>query len=296
MHPIWKPYYFTPSAASSSYDYFVEVDDVEVFSGSAYRRPDGVLRIRIDDIVSTFLGNPWPSMTVGDHAAAGLVVSASILDEDYAPEITEDFILDRTYRNTAAQPAYRGEPINGRFDAEQDLVFTHIGTIDITNAGAEVTVPDSNGNMVVAPAGDVVVEGYKFTSVDRCGEAFALYYLNEMGGWDWLLMEGRCNLKYTYNRKTLRQLADANGRTIREYGNDETRTYELRTGWLTDEQAAKMHNLIGSTEAVLWTSELGYLPVVIRDTECPFKTQDGEGRGVVQYTITVDVAEDFERR
>lgn len=80
MLPIWKPYYFTPGATGSTYDYAIAVDGSEVFAGTAYRRPDGVLRIRLDDIAATFLGNPWPGVTAGDHTAAGLRVTASVLD------------------------------------------------------------------------------------------------------------------------------------------------------------------------------------------------------------------------
>lgn len=296
MLPIWKPYYFTPGATGSTYDYAIAVDGSEVFAGTAYRRPDGVLRIRLDDIAATFLGNPWPGVTSGDHTAAGLRVTAAVLDDEGAPEISEEFVIDRTHQ-VLTQPAFRGLPITGRYVDGMAVPVTHIGTFQVFNGTTAVTIPDADGNYIIASPADFIEVGQDvtFEKVDRCGENFALYYLNELGGWDFLLMEGRCSRTYTYQRNTLRQTADADGRTVREYGNNAQRVYELRTGWLTDEQAAMMHNLIGSTEAVLWTSTEGYIPVVIRETECPFKTQDGEGRGIVQYVISVEAAEDFRR-
>jgi hypothetical protein len=66
---------------------------------------------------------------------------------------------------------------------------------------------------------------------------------------------------------------------------------------LNDEQSGKMHHLLGTTRAILLdlrTQEV--IPVRLTNSSCEYKTFKGNGNKMSQYTITAEVAQDFERR
>ena len=82
-----------------------------------------------------------------------------------------------------------------------------------------------------------------------------------------------------------------------EYLNEVTKRWTLRTGWLTDEQAARMHHVAGSVAVYLYDiTDNALIPVVITDEQCEYKTYRGNGGRMVNYTIGVEVAQDMLRR
>ena len=86
-------------------------------------------------------------------------------------------------------------------------------------------------------------------------------------------------------------------RGTQNYANEIVKSYNLVTGWLSDEEASRMHHLINSTEVYLYdiiTQEM--TPVVIPSTSCEYKTYKNNGCKLVNYTIKVDVAHNRVRR
>jgi hypothetical protein len=66
---------------------------------------------------------------------------------------------------------------------------------------------------------------------------------------------------------------------------------------MKNNEAAKMHHLLGSTEVYLYDLEKDrMIPVVITDNECKYKTFQNEGGKLVEYEINVKVAKQMIRR
>ena len=134
--------------------------------------------------------------------------------------------------------------------------------------------------------------------IDKC-HRYALYYVNSMGGLDFLVIEGSWRMKDGYDGKTYKQTYDngnlANRGTV-DYHNDITRTWELHTGWLTDVQAGRMGDLLGSPLVFLCDCDDNYQlhPVTITNGDCPYKRYRKDG--MVEYGINVELARNITRR
>lgn len=128
----------------------------------------------------------------------------------------------------------------------------------------------------------------------------ALYYLNAHGGWDTLLVRGSTAEADTVERYTAWRACDNSQPAARgkvNYRNGITRTWTMHTGWMSDEESAMMRNLLESTDVYLCDLASGELKaVVLTDTEVRRKTFKGEGRALVEYTVTAQFAQQMERR
>lgn len=139
--------------------------------------------------------------------------------------------------------------------------------------------------------------------VDAC-DPYILYYVNAYGGWDSLLVDGTVKRTDDYSRTTFKQAYSTQSKQngVLERGtvclqNDITRKYTLVTGWLTDDQASRMHHLLGSTNVYLLDRDSNqYLPVVLTNSSCEYKTFRNQGAKLVNYTIEATVAQNFTRR
>lgn len=132
-----------------------------------------------------------------------------------------------------------------------------------------------------------------------CGD-YAVYYTNKYGGWCSFLFEGNCkqidNLTdHKYDRVVDNQSIDWERN---RYLTEIRRTYELKTGWLTDEEAEKFAtDLIPTTKMylhILGNDEL--LPAVVMDTTAEHKTFRNQGKKFVQYTLMVEASQNRLRR
>ena len=66
---------------------------------------------------------------------------------------------------------------------------------------------------------------------------------------------------------------------------------------MTEAEASKMHHLLESTNVCLWDNVEGVMrPVVLTDNNVAHKTYKGEGRNLIRYTITAELARDRQRR
>ena len=123
--------------------------------------------------------------------------------------------------------------------------------------------------------------------------------MNAYGAWDSLVMEGRCSEGYDYERHTLRQAYNNTNAVAAgdvNYLNTYRRKWTLRTGWIDETGASRMHHLIGTTLAVLLDVASGYYtPVTVQDTELLVRDYKSEG-APVQYAINVVEAREGTRR
>ena len=101
----------------------------------------------------------------------------------------------------------------------------------------------------------LVFNEYVLYDVNYCGDA-ALYYLNAKGGYDAFLIEGLVKRTDKYTQGDYHKAYD---NTTIEFGRNRyiteiTPSWELHTGWLTDDQAKRLvKNLFPSTKVWLHT-------------------------------------------
>lgn len=150
---------------------------------------------------------------------------------------------------------------------------------------------------VNATCGNVTSPTYTIRR-DTC-KRYALYYRNAYGGYDSLLLDGAKRAE-NYSRATIGRWADnsvAGQREVFDYRNDIEEAWTMRIGGLTDAQAERMPQVMGSTDAYLCdliTSEL--IPLNLTDAACEVKTYRNQGGKRIDYQITAKRAQKRERR
>ena len=167
----------------------------------------------------------------------------------------------------------------------------------------EISVPSGVSTYVVDAwhyAGQKVTFNFESVyDVNYCGPA-ALYYLASTGGWSAFLIEGSVKRTDKYTQQDYYKAFD--NTTIefgrRRYLTDIKRTWELTTGWLTDEEAERLaDNLLPSTDVYLHlldTDEI--LPVIITDTSAEHKTYENQKDQLVSYKINVESSQSADRK
>ena len=167
---------------------------------------------------------------------------------------------------------------------------------------ANIIVP-SGVSTYVADASDyagqrVIIGGKVYYDVNYCGDA-ALYYLSSRGSWEAFLIEGLVKRTDKYTQQDYYKAFD---NTTIEFGRrrfltDIKRTWELNTGWLSDEEAyAVATDIFPSTQVYLHLlDDDEILPVVITDTQAEHKTYENQKYQLVSYKINVEASQSASR-
>lgn len=313
--PIWRDTAVSFGAAESA-PFQISADGEVIYSGEVFRRPGtSELSVRINDVCADYLGNPLPDLSgsVRDQAAPELVraFGVQVLMGSSVSEMAEvTFTLDWSYDLGRTLAGLANDPIVPLLDIRQKLVATVYGGITIMQFAPKEGLGVSyiigtgmqggyNSVFNLGNPGRVFVGGLPWDVEETCAR-HALYYLNAYGGWDTLVMRGASSVSDAVERSTAWRdydNADPRNRGRVNWRNAVTRTWTMHTGWLTDEQAAKMHHLLESPDVYLMDLETGEVrAVVLTNTDAPVKTFKGEGRRLVDYTITAQSAQDMERR
>lgn len=208
-----------------------------------------------------------------------------------------DYSFDKDFKFT------RNMPILNHFDTRQDIFLSFLNLPGETN-----TVTISAGHRPLrltfdTPGifhhkrayreGDVIINAPDkrtvLTSKNTCAK-YAIYYLNPLGGWDQLLIEGKVVKTIKLDNKTFKRNFDNNTNDFqnKHYLKNLTTSYKFTTGYLTDEQAKLMPNLIETTKAYLCELDTNtYIPVLINNNSVDIKTYRNQGRKLFTYTIDV---------
>jgi len=310
---IWKDYEVSFGSVAEA-DYTIEAAGVEIYAGHAVRRPDQAqLTVRINDVCADYLLHTLPSVASRVSTAEDSAVTFTVKDGGGSTVETVQFVSDWSFDHDHSAGAL-SDPVNGRVSASQALVYSVLGTaaqtVSLTYVGGStgtVSVTASAGpvQVISVPLSSyvglesVTAGGKTYTVVDACAR-YALLYVNAFGGWDTLLMEGRTAEADSYDRHTMRQRYDNGTRSARgtvEYANEVTRRWTLRTGWLKDGEAMRMHHVLGSAHVYLYDIDAATLtPVVVTDQECDYKSYRGNGGKLFNYALTVELAQEIVRR
>lgn len=312
--PVWKDTYVDLGAVdSATFTLTLDSDLSVLYSGRAVRRPDeDNLTVRVNDIVADLLSRNLLTLQdpMTDYSAflAGVTVAGNGVTQQLS------FIADWSYdpAKTYGSAFILSDPINALLDGRQTFAVTGVFA-----SGTNVTFTKKNGTTTQASVGitgegtytvdlstiadlAAVSVGGKTWTVDGSCRTWVLHYVNAYGGWDSLLIRGGGKqvdsiTRYEHRRSYDNALPIGRGRV--NYLNDITRRWELHSGWLTDDQSSRMTELTESVLVYLEDVTTGtMLPVVVADTETEVKTYANQGRRLVDYTITVELAADRLRK
>lgn len=332
--PIWKDYEVTLGTGDYA-EYTIRTSTSAtdtIYTGKAWKKPgESSVTIIINDICADYMGQQLPDLEPLNNGiqSCSTYIRTFYVYVGSTQKAAVEFLYDYSYDYSLANslsPYSMADPIDGRLDYRMPLVVTmRMGTAtmhyyntihsfnddfndDFQGLNDVPTSLSGLGNFVLKASSDnlgksVTIQEtsgwttYRFE--DTCAK-FALYYVNEYGGWDALVMKGgykkvdkykRYEMKRSYNN------AVASNRGRFNYANEETFSYDLRTALLSDSEASRMHHLLGSTMVYMYDLETGILqPVVITDNSCEYKTYKNNGLKMPQYTIEVEIAKDQTRR
>ena len=278
--PIWKDTYYTTTAASLTYKIYLS--DTLIFSGKAYRMPNGNnISININKICQNYLEQDIDTLLTGSSSS------------QQNPNAKGDFVLKNgsnttleTYRflydwdythNWTGSSATLSQPINGEFISGQMKLKTSVAATGSSNT---VTTYRSTGSY----------------DKEICG-TYVLYYVNARGGWDaFAFHKGeksetitQHNYSKTFNNTTY-EFED------KRYISEIDTTYKLSTGILTDAQSKSFaKNLVSSNKCYLHNLSEGWIkPVVITDNQVTYKEWDNVD-DVISYQITVKESQTKQR-
>ena len=322
--PIWKDYYSNLGAYASRY-FRIRVGSTTIYQGKAVRpASSGNLTVRINDICADYLAKK-----PGGSALAlpvTFVVQQSSNGSSWTSVESVAFNDDWSYVD-GFDPSVSGMafPITGYADIRQHIYQTRYASGSVTayayygattrsitlSLNTATGTTDLIRSLVHAGAGYVdfdcaanaTYSGKKLTAVtiggvtyritDKCPE-YLLYYKNPFGGYDHLVLLGKCRRNRAGDRDTF--VADYDNRYKQReewtFQNQVTESYTLNTGFLTDEQSEKMPYLLDSPDVYLvyLGAATTFIPVKIATDSYQVK-RFGRGESMVNYQFDVEVTQ-----
>lgn len=298
-----------------------------IYTGRAFKLP-GEQNISIvpNEICAPHIviqGAPTLDSALGRMASSFIV---RFLKAGYGP-VTLNFANDYSYSGTRLV-SRSNDPITNKiprdaslwictYNKAYNLGSTHEDTVEWTFSGpgvpdisqSQTYTASSYERRINMPAdvryNKLVVANrtatLEYEIVDMCWE-YQLIYINAYGAWDMLPVEGASRETDEYTRTTFKRAYLTTSASVQPRGtvdiqNDYVKKYSFVTGWLSDDQAARMHHLLGSTNVYVYERATGkYIPLVLTNSTCEYKTFRNQGAKLVNYTIEAEVAQNFIRR
>lgn len=140
----------------------------------------------------------------------------------------------------------------------------------------------------------LTINGVPYT-IERTCYRYCLYYLNEYGGYDYMLFGGKEMQTDKINRLSYKRNYVANSVNFGkvDYLSRISETWELNTSWVTDTQAERLKHLFTSNKIWLQDLESGRIvPVNITNTSFEHKTYRNQGRRMYAYNISVSSSQE----
>ena len=310
VNPIWKT--TTVDISGKAYvGYTVSTDGYPVYSGRAYLMPgEEKISFELNEIVRDYVDNyfwwrPGYQTPSGWNRTFTLEAPDAGITADYM--FTKDWSYDEYKYSSASSLVCLNDPIIPEVPAGAYVpicVFSRTGNSVVRfhyNPGYAHIVANTTtlNNQRQARWLFTSTSGYKYgydgkpgiyQGVDACSAPYAIYYENAYGGIDCMPINGNVTATDKITSYTTKNAVRVPTRDFayRRYLNDDTKTWELKTRWLTDEQSAKMHHLIESTMVYLYDVAADELiPVVIDESSLTYKTFRNQKRKLYNYTFKV---------
>ena len=322
--PIWKDYYVQVGTSAANAFKIKDKNMSVIYEGIAFKKPGQTsATIRVNDICADYLSRTVPVFAPDRFTPENIRQKFTITNGSNTTIDDVSLYLDWSYEDlgdtTGILPM--SAPIIRRVASNQYIPATSTSNsadyLQIYVGGDISDIEDvavgGLGTLMIRPTD---YDGYEskvgvqnhfydpkigefaivYDVIGTCNQ-YAMYYVNAYGAWDTLLLEGKVIRTDRYARNTFKPDYDntdpsATGKV--NYRTDIVRTWEVWTGWLTDEEASRMHHLLGTCMAVMcYLPGLDVYPVIITNADCPFKrNKDGK----VAYGITLEETRDYQRR
>ena len=311
QYPTWQDTFVAiprTSEDESNMTYSVSILDNETGNFEIVYRGNAVFTEEDPEINITEIVRDYVEDNINIYGDAGLTQKSDLTkvmlntEEEDANLVASlyyyyDYSFDKELKFT------RNQPILNYFDVRQDIFLSFLNLPGETNT---VTISaghrplrltfDTPGifhNKRAYHEGNVIINAPDkktvLTSKNTCAK-YAIYYLNPLGGWDQLLIEGKVLKTTKLENKSYKRNFDNNTNEFenKHYLKNLTTSYKFTTGYLTDEQAKLMPNLIKTTKAYLCELDTNnYIPVLINNNSVDIKTYRNQGRKLFTYTIDV---------
>ena len=333
--PIWKDYFVSLGSVASQY-FRVRVSSTTIYQGKAIRAASsGTLYVRINDICADYMAQQVPPLMAssarGGFFPVSFTIQKSSNGSSWTTVETVSFNDDWSYQS-GFDPSSSGMsfPITGRIDLRQKLIQTRYSSAGVTATArygsttrsvslSVITSTDFSAFYnAVAAAGagrlefscptyatynsktltGVTIGATTYRVTNKCPD-YCLYYKNPFGGYDSLLMEGKCRRNRSGVRDTF--VADYdNSRGQREdwtFQNEVTERHTLNTGFLSNEESERMPYLLDSPDVYLVDLRAAsvFIPVTIATDNYAVRKYSNSD-GMVNYTFEVAVSQKEYRR
>jgi len=322
VNPIWKT--TVVEVAGQGYvDYTVSTDGDVIYSGRAYQMPgDENIEFELNEIVRDYVDNYlwWRG---GYQTPSGWQRTFTI---ELGNGGGGDYIFTKDWsyqeKNYSSTPLIcLNEPIIKEIPAGCFVpvcVFSpqRVGDVSFVYTNTQGNTPLAYGVHLDNPRQArylyVSTPGYKYgfegggisnrdvyRGAADCKTRYVLYYENAYGGIDAMPVQGNATLTDKITAYTTKNAVrvPSTSFSYRRYLNEIQKTWEFKTGYLSDEQASRMHHLIESTMVYVYDIETDTLyPVVIDETSLTYKTYKNQGRKFFNYAFKCRESQDKIRK
>ena len=139
----------------------------------------------------------------------------------------------------------------------------------------------------------LTIGGVSYRIANTCYN-YCLFYLNEVGGWDYMLFAGKELQTDKLSRLSYKKNYVAQSTEFHkvDYLTTINETWSLNTSWLSDIQSSKMGNLLASNRLYLQDlNKQTITPVNITNSSFEHKTYKNQGRKAYTYTVEVSASQ-----
>lgn len=284
-----------------------------IYQGVGVAGSNGAVSIRLNDIFASALKTREISFIATAGIAAnenGMGAQTFVVKNLNTNEVIQyGVIADYSYETFSPLAS---DPIRLLLDRRQHFFVTNWDnatnlkirtTSELYSAAGYRTLGVGPSSLRSATSLQVELGGKTITyKVQNTCADYVLHYVNKFGGWDSLLMLGRCEYKEDYQRHNIGRSYSINSSNSQGIGvvthlNEVTKKWVLRTGLLTDQEASRMCNILGTTRAILEDLNSGATyPVNVTNSSYEEQTFRGNGNKMAQYEINVELAQQHIRR
>lgn len=237
-------------------DYWIKIDNEIIFTGKAWKNPStGKISVRINDIIKKYINSgDLPTQTKGLQYWHREIETSTGLSE----------YVTNVQKYTNSDVTYLSAPIDDLYDSRQYLIFSYLNGTEAKINDTVLPVASYANVYSNKTTGDISFTSsfQSFNYKMSCGD-YAIYYLNEYGGWDSLLVKAnKSEDKMNYDYLDY----DTSKRYLTEY----TNKYNVVTGYTINKE--NIHHLLNSTNVYLHNLNTGLIePVLIDNNNYDFK-------------------------
>lgn len=322
VNPIWKT--TTVDISGPAYvGYTVSTDGYPIYSGRAYQMPgEETISFELNEICRDYVDNYfwWRE---GYQTPSGWQRSFILESEDTGTEAEYVFTKDWSYKELyygSSNLISLNDPIINEVPAGAYVPICAFSPKKTGSVSFTYTPGNSTMTAYTATLNDtrqvrylsIATPGYKYgysgngktnnavyVGVSACDAPYVLYYENAFGGIDCMPINGNVTASDKITSYTTKNAVRVPSRDFayRRYLNDTTKTWELRTRWLTDAESEKMYHLIESTMVFLYDiAQDELIPVVIDESTLTYKTYKNQGRKFYNYVFKVKESQNKVRK